>query len=132
VAAISGANPAATTNKQRLTTLNGGGGAPSPQIRRGSRASTELAMNEGADPSFDESRGVVIGGAKGMGTFEKSYEIEGERSELYGQEDEGGRRYQLVDSESLPIGPLFIDITDERTVVDLVRAVDEALGLSAA
>ena len=67
-----------------------------------------------------------------MGTFEKSYEIEGERSELYGQEDEGGRRYQLVDSESLPIGPLFIDITDERTVVDLVRAVDEALGLSAA
>lgn len=67
-----------------------------------------------------------------MGTFEKTYEVDGERFELYVQEGEDERRYQLVDSENLPVGGPFSAIPDEQTVVRLVRAAHEVSESSAA
>jgi Lon protease-like protein len=60
-----------------------------------------------------------------VGTFEKVYVVDGESFELYAQEGRGGRRFQLVDSESLPIGASFPAVPDEQTVVALVRAVND-------
>jgi hypothetical protein len=62
-----------------------------------------------------------------MGTFEKAYEVDGELYELYLQEDDGDRRYQLVDSENLPLGAPFAELPDELTVIRLVRASNETL-----
>jgi hypothetical protein len=60
-----------------------------------------------------------------MGTFEKAYEVDGELFELYLQEGDGDRRYQLFDSESLPLGAPFAEIPDRLTVIRLVRASNE-------
>jgi hypothetical protein len=67
-----------------------------------------------------------------MGTFEKTYEVDGERFELYAQEREDEQCYQLVDSENLPVGGPFTGIPDEQTVVRLVRAAHEVSESSAA
>jgi len=58
-----------------------------------------------------------------MGTFEKSYEVDGERFELYAQASDGETAYQLVDEENLAIGGPFADIPDDATVTGVVRAV---------
>jgi hypothetical protein len=55
-----------------------------------------------------------------MGTFEKAYEVDGERLELYCVD---GEAYQLVDEENLLIGRPFSGIPDEEVVVGLVRAI---------
>jgi hypothetical protein len=56
-----------------------------------------------------------------VGTFEKSYEVDGEQFELYAQSEEP-QTFQLVDNDSLPIGEPFTAIPDDESVVALVRA----------
>lgn len=56
-----------------------------------------------------------------MGTFEKTFEVDGERFELYAQGDD----YQLYDEESLPVGGPFDYLPDAATVAALVRATRE-------
>lgn len=67
-----------------------------------------------------------------MGMFEKAYEVDGERFELYVQSGEGGQRFQLVDEEGFPLGDPFEHVPDQEVVVALVRAVGEASEPSAA
>lgn len=50
-----------------------------------------------------------------MGTFEKTYLVDGERFELYASTD-GEARFQLVDGDNLPIGEPFDAMPDEDTV----------------
>jgi len=66
-----------------------------------------------------------------MGTFERGYEVDGERFELYAQADDGEASFQLVDGDNLAIGEPFAVPPDDETVVDLVRAI-KALNESAA
>lgn len=58
-----------------------------------------------------------------MGTFERSFEVDGERFELYVQKRAGATIYQLVDGENLPIGRPFRRPPNEETVRCLVHAV---------
>jgi hypothetical protein len=67
-----------------------------------------------------------------MGTFLKAYEVDGERFELYAQQGEDEKRYQLVDGENLPVGASFSEIPEERTVTELVRVAREISESSAA
>jgi len=60
-----------------------------------------------------------------MGTFEKAYEVDGEQYELYLQSDEP-QTFQLVDTESLPVGGLFSEIPAQETVIELVRSTRPA------
>lgn len=62
-----------------------------------------------------------------MGTFERSFEVDGERFELYAQSHDGELRYELVDEKNRRIGDVFRQPPDENVVADLVRAV-KALG----
>lgn len=56
-----------------------------------------------------------------MGTFIRSYSVDGEEFELYGEA--GGRGgFQLVDREGLPVGLRFATIPDDKTVEAVVRA----------
>lgn len=57
-----------------------------------------------------------------MGTFERSYEVDGERFELYLEGSAGSRRYQLVDEENLPVGGAFSAVPDDALVARVVRA----------
>jgi hypothetical protein len=66
-----------------------------------------------------------------VGTFAESYEVDGEQFELYAQQGDEPS-YQLVDSESLPIGAPFTEVPDQETVVALVRASLEVDGPEAA
>jgi hypothetical protein len=58
-----------------------------------------------------------------MGTFEKVYEVDGERFELYAQLSGSETSYQLVDEDNLTIGASFGYVPDEETVTGVVRAV---------
>jgi hypothetical protein len=55
-----------------------------------------------------------------MGTFEKVYEVDGQSYELYVQEIDGERSYQLVNKASEPIGEPFADIPSDEAVAALV------------
>ena len=57
-----------------------------------------------------------------MGTFERTYEVDGERFELYRQGDDSAKTYQLVDDENLPVGERFDEVPSEDVVAALVRA----------
>jgi hypothetical protein len=67
-----------------------------------------------------------------MWTFERGYEVGGERFELYAQEGGDDGCFQLVDGEALPVGGPFAYVPDERTVAELVHAVQEVSEASAA
>jgi hypothetical protein len=58
-----------------------------------------------------------------MGTFERSFEVDGERFELYAQTQDAETTYQLVDEANLPIGQAFVHPPEEDVVIGLVRAV---------
>ena len=60
-----------------------------------------------------------------MGTFEKSYTVDGEQFELYAQTEDGERSFQLVDTQSLPVGEPFGEVPSEEAVAELVRASRE-------
>jgi hypothetical protein len=57
-----------------------------------------------------------------MGTFERSYFVDGQELELYAQLDgEALTGYQLVTSDGASIGDPFAGVPDEETVAALVR-----------
>lgn len=54
-----------------------------------------------------------------MGSFEKTYEVDGEKFELYAATDDSG--YQLIDATGVTIAEALESIPDEESVFDLVR-----------
>jgi len=60
-----------------------------------------------------------------MGTFIKSFVVDGEEYELYAQVDNGITTYDLLDAAGTTIVVADLDdVPDDETVVALVRAAD--------
>jgi hypothetical protein len=61
-----------------------------------------------------------------VGTFEKSFVVDGEQYEVYSYSEDGTRTFQLVTEVGLPIGQPLSELPEDETVAALVR---EALGV---
>jgi hypothetical protein len=59
-----------------------------------------------------------------LGTFEKSYEVDGKKFELYRQESEGEHVFQLVDGDSAPVGQPFAEVPSDAAIAEFVTATD--------
>lgn len=57
-----------------------------------------------------------------MGTFEKSFIVDGQEYELYATSDEESTGYQLVDHAGQPVGEPLSELPDEEAVLALVAA----------
>jgi hypothetical protein len=60
-----------------------------------------------------------------VGTYVKSFVVDGEAFELYAQIGDGDKSYQLVDGDSLAVGEPFDHVPQDAIVADLVRASRE-------
>jgi hypothetical protein len=63
-----------------------------------------------------------------VGTYVKSFVVDGEEFELYAQIDDEGKSYLVVDGDSLPIGEPFDEVPRDVVVAALVRASREVGG----
>ena len=57
-----------------------------------------------------------------VGTYEKTFVVDGVEYELYAQSDGDERVYQLVDTHGRVVADELPDVPDEETVAALVRA----------